>query len=305
MAEDHMRLRWTVERRLTFIELRLYWEGRINRSDLVESFGISVPQASQDLARYDQLAPGNLVYDKTAKTYVAGPNFRTVLAPPSADAYFAQLRSIATGGISLTDSWIGRPPDFVGAPRLQRRYDPKVLQYLIRCIRNRQELKVKYLSFSEGKSLRSTIAPHAFGFDGQRWHVRAFCYRRMSFRDFVISRLTDLEDEVPSRIEASWDLEWSEPVEMKLIANSLLPKIIRAAIESDYGMQGGVLDLKISVCSSYYLESQLNLELDKDDLPPRRLQLLLINREEVVAKRTDVKKLASQLIHNAGLQTAA
>ena len=33
-------LKWGVERRLEFIEFRLFWEGSINRADLVEFFGV-------------------------------------------------------------------------------------------------------------------------------------------------------------------------------------------------------------------------------------------------------------------------
>jgi hypothetical protein len=49
-------LRWGVERRLEFIEFRLYWEGGINRSDIREFFGVSVPQASKDLSLYQEMA---------------------------------------------------------------------------------------------------------------------------------------------------------------------------------------------------------------------------------------------------------
>ena len=38
------------ERRFEFIEFRLLWDGRLNRADLTAYFGISVPQASMDLA---------------------------------------------------------------------------------------------------------------------------------------------------------------------------------------------------------------------------------------------------------------
>ena len=60
---------WSVERRLEFIEFRLFWEGGVNRADLIDAFGISVPQASKDLSLYQERAPGNVVYDKSAKRY--------------------------------------------------------------------------------------------------------------------------------------------------------------------------------------------------------------------------------------------
>ncbi|MES2390903.1 MAG: hypothetical protein V4555_04635, partial [Acidobacteriota bacterium] len=51
MAEEQLLpARWGQERRLEFIEFRLQWEGRVNRSDLVNYFSISVPQASLDFA---------------------------------------------------------------------------------------------------------------------------------------------------------------------------------------------------------------------------------------------------------------
>jgi hypothetical protein len=36
------------------------WEGGINRADIMERFGVSVPQASKDLSLYEEKAPGNL-----------------------------------------------------------------------------------------------------------------------------------------------------------------------------------------------------------------------------------------------------
>ena len=58
------KMRWGVEKRLEFIEFRLFWEGGINRADIMEQFGVSVPQASKDLSLYEEKAPGNLVYDE-------------------------------------------------------------------------------------------------------------------------------------------------------------------------------------------------------------------------------------------------
>ena len=46
MDIDKSELRWGVAQRLEFIEFRLFWEGRVNRSDLMEQFGLSVNQAS-------------------------------------------------------------------------------------------------------------------------------------------------------------------------------------------------------------------------------------------------------------------
>ena len=75
MTEAGATLKWGVEHRLEFIEFRLFWEGSINRADLVEAFGVSVPQASKDLTLYQERAPGNMEYDTRGKRYVAAEKF--------------------------------------------------------------------------------------------------------------------------------------------------------------------------------------------------------------------------------------
>lgn len=64
--------------RLRFIEFCLDEYGTLNRSALVRYFGLSVPQASIDIAAYTELAPNNLVYDRKAKTYRRSDNFERV-----------------------------------------------------------------------------------------------------------------------------------------------------------------------------------------------------------------------------------
>ena len=69
-------LNWSVERRYEFIEFRLFWQGRINRGDLMDAFGVSTQQASLDLNAYIEQAKRNLVYDKSRRTYLRGKQFK-------------------------------------------------------------------------------------------------------------------------------------------------------------------------------------------------------------------------------------
>ena len=82
MENRKSELRWGVVQRLEFIEFRLFWEGHVNRSDLMEQFGLSVNQASADLNRYIGIAPDNMVYDKSARTYVRGPEYAAQFLKP-------------------------------------------------------------------------------------------------------------------------------------------------------------------------------------------------------------------------------
>ena len=61
--------------RLRFLDEQAFWEGRVNRADLMDRFGVSVPQATNDLSRYQELAPENLAYDKRAKAYLTTQTF--------------------------------------------------------------------------------------------------------------------------------------------------------------------------------------------------------------------------------------
>ncbi len=113
-------LKWGVERRLEFVEFRLFWEGSINRADLVEFFGVSVPQASKDLALYQERAPGNMDYDTREKRYVAADKFVLRFLEPDPYVYLAQLRSVAEGAVPTHDSWISTLPNADVALTLKR-----------------------------------------------------------------------------------------------------------------------------------------------------------------------------------------
>lgn len=64
--------------RLRFIEKMLAHYGTLNRETLTDYFGLSLPQVSLDIRAYTELAPDNLVYDKSAKLYRRGAQFTKV-----------------------------------------------------------------------------------------------------------------------------------------------------------------------------------------------------------------------------------
>src|SRR4051794_24046583 len=87
----HREFRWGIERRLEFVESRLFWEDGVNRSDIVEKFGVSVPQASKDLALYQERAPDNIRYDRSLKRYFASETFQPRFIKLDAAAYLERL----------------------------------------------------------------------------------------------------------------------------------------------------------------------------------------------------------------------
>ena len=79
--------RWGQERRLEFIDFRLRWNRTVNRGELVDFFRISIQQASTDLAYYSHLAPRNMAYDKSLKTYRVTASFQPVITKYDAQSY--------------------------------------------------------------------------------------------------------------------------------------------------------------------------------------------------------------------------
>ena len=61
---------WVQERRLDFIDWHLATYGEINRDDIMKVFGVSRPQASQDISDFTRLYPRAMQYDKSLKRYI-------------------------------------------------------------------------------------------------------------------------------------------------------------------------------------------------------------------------------------------
>jgi len=64
-------MRWALKQRMKYIEDVLGEKGCINRRDLISKFGISVPQASNDIRAFVEANPGRIHYDVKKKTYVS------------------------------------------------------------------------------------------------------------------------------------------------------------------------------------------------------------------------------------------
>jgi len=245
VKNDKVELRWGVEQRLEFIEFRLFWEGHVNRSDLMEQFGVSVNQASADLNRYIGFAPDNMVYDKSARTYVRGPEYSAHFLKPDASRYLAQLRSLADGIMDSDDTWIAELPSYDAAPTPTRGVNPVILRSIVGAIRRSEAIEVKYQSLSRPEQIWRWIAPHAIGFDGFRWHTRAFCKTDEVFKDFLLSRILETRGVEASAVTDAADGDWQEHVTLEIGPHPELSESQKKVIALDYGMRGGKAKIKV------------------------------------------------------------
>ena len=287
-------MRWGVEQRLEFIDFRLFWDGGINRSELIEQFGISVPQASKDLSMYEASAPGNLVYDKRAKRYISSPQFRPHFFEPDADRYLTQLRSIADQTVRPEETWLSQIPEAESMPLPHRRVNVDVLRTVLGAIRKQKSVRVLYQSMNVSKPepLWRWISPHAFGNDGLRWHVRAFCHMDQKFKDFILSRCLAADGEQDGGIPASRDTSWNEFFSVVLVPNPLLSANQQAIIAQDYCMSGGQIAIPIRKSLLYYFRKRLRLDVAHAIDSVRETPVVVANRDAFEAALAEVDSSA-------------
>lgn len=284
MGDSKPILRWGVEQKLQFIEFRLFWEGHVNRSDLIDKFGVSPNQASGDLNRYIALAPDNMVYDKSGKTYVRASAFEPLFMKPDATQYLSQVRSVAEGIITPDDAWIGNLPVFDATAAPARGIDPVVLRSIVTASKRHEAIEVLYQSMSAPDPEWRWIAPHALAFDGFRWHARSFCEKSGEYRDFVISRILETRQTRAAKKQAVSDAAWEEVVELEVGPHPDLSPNQRRVIELDYGMESGSVTIPVRRALLYYALKRLGLDTDPSARKPQDQQIVLFNGKNIIEK---------------------
>ncbi len=261
-------MRRGIEQRLEFIDFRLFWEGVINRADIMDRFKISTPQASKDISLYELKAPGNLAYDKSAKRYFSSPNFRPQFFEPNADRYLTQLRTIADHTALAEETWLCNLPAAESMPIPHRRVDVGVLQAVLKAIRNQRSLRILYQSMNATRPdpMWRWISPHAFGHDGLRWHIRAFCHTDHRFKDFLLSRCLESKGDQDAGASARSDKRWNEFFSVVLIPNPALSADQQAIIAQDYCMEYGQIAVPVRKALLYYFRKRLRLDVAKQSM---------------------------------------
>ena len=141
-------VRWGTAQRYEFIEWRIYWVGRVNRSDIEERFGISTPQASIVLSDYQAAAADNIRYDTTEKAYLPKETFNPKYLKLSADRYLRQLEAIFNSVIAPGDTWFGSTPPVSVVQTVLRSIEPSTLQAILKAIKERLALEINYQSLT-------------------------------------------------------------------------------------------------------------------------------------------------------------
>jgi predicted DNA-binding transcriptional regulator YafY len=242
------------------LELRLRFFGEIRRQDLVSRFGIQTAAATRDIAQYRDLAPRNMEYDARGKIYVKASWFRPVFVFPVERVLgwlahgYGDSEPIRSKGAVLYEG-AGLPPNI----------DLERLSVLTQAVHRGVAVEITYRALSSGLTTREII-PFALADSGLRWHVRAFDRRSGEFRDFVLGRVDAarlLPGPVAEHETVAQDIQWNRVVELELVphpANVLHPD----TIEAEYGMESGVLRVKVRAAIAGYLLRRWNVDCSED-----------------------------------------
>ncbi|ODR87062.1 WYL domain-containing protein [Shewanella xiamenensis] len=261
--------------RLAHIDFVLMFKGEARRTDLVERFNIAPSVATQDFARYKEIAPQNVIYDEKRKQHLKTASFISLFD-------FDVIRTLATLSQGFGDGFIrqGFPTITCESPYRLNRPAIQVVAAISEGIYKASPLKITYHSLSSGKSVRE-IVPHTLVDTGLRWHVRAFDRASNEFRDFVLSRIESAKlhsNEPKEHEQQAKDKQWNRIVELELVPHPSINH--KEAIERDYQMEQGALKIDIRAALAGYLLRLWNVDCSQaHTLTGPELHLALKNHQ--------------------------
>lgn len=253
--------------RFAYIDFVLRFLGGLNRSDLLDFFGIGEAAASKEISEYKKLRPKNVEYDRVLrKNVILLDTFQPLI---SIDAE-ASLGMIANGFNKnklydrpmLPYRRIGSTPHHLNIDFISK---------ITRAISSKTAIKCTYISGNSGENGERILLPTAFFYDGQSWMFRAF-HRDLEsgkglFKCFDFARVTSVEelsqDKAKSNEVLSQDADWHLVVPLQLSINKNLSERSLRTLIQDFGLNDDLSDFVITekAVLVYYLVKQWNIDV--------------------------------------------
>nr|WP_243891836.1 WYL domain-containing protein [Shewanella algae] len=259
--------------RLAHIDFVLMFKGEARRADLIERFGIAPSVATQDFARYKEIAPQNVAYDERRKLHL-----KTELYQPVFE--FDVIKTLATLSHGFGDGFFnqGFPAITCDSPYRINQPSIHIVAMVNEAMYKGLALKITYYSLSSGKTTREVV-PHTLVDTGLRWHIRAFDRLSGEFRDFVLTRIesaTLISAPIAEHEKQLRDKQWNRIVELVLQPHPSLTH--SEAVIRDYQMCEQMLRLDIRAALAGYLLRLWNVDCSQNhSLQGPELHLALKN----------------------------
>ncbi|MBL4911146.1 MAG: WYL domain-containing protein [Alteromonadaceae bacterium] len=258
----------SINARFHFIEQLIWWEGQINATHLMDKYDITRTHATNLLKEYRQQYPDNLNYDQSAKAFLLSDNFST----KAQHRDFADYLNVVAPSRAKSHSKLSLCALEVEAPL--RNIHAEQVRPILKAIRENLALDIGYISLSSPDYLDRIIEPHALIFDGLRWHVRAYCRKNESFRDFTLSRFKgEAEFEGKATVLAEQDEKWQTFVDVVIQPDPRLTPKQQEIIANDFQMKNGIKTISTRAALVNYL--LLRLRIDGYKNTPEEQQIIL------------------------------
>lgn len=252
--------------RLEFLDRLFFWQGRANRSDLMDEFGISNPQAALDFKVFLERSGSNqLTYDKAAKRYVACADYQRLVGIPSSNELMGLLGQGSTG---LFDS----------LPDLHRAQAIKVLVPLYRAMLAKRSVEIIYQSMTTDLPRSIWVLPVRFASDGLRAHLRAWSFEHQAYRDFIPARIDPAKSFQNERMgdAVPFDEDWHSWAHITLKPHGRLGPAQQAAVRTEFGFTEDTLTVRVRKALAFYTTHRWGLDHETP-----RLELVSVAYEPI------------------------
>jgi hypothetical protein len=259
--------------RFAYIDFVLRFLGGLNRSDLLEFFGIGDAAASKEISEYKKLRPQNVDYDRALRKNVI---LRETFLPLIDIDAETSLGMLANGfnKNKLYDRPM-LPYQRIGATPHHLNID--FVSKITRAINSKTAVKCTYLSGNSSNHAERTIFPTAFFYDGQSWMFRAFHRDLKSgkghFKCFDFARVLNVDefpqDNAKNHETLSQDVDWHLVVPLQLVINPDLSDSKKSTLVQEFSVNDEQSDFVITekAVLVYYLVKHWNI--DVNDVPKK------------------------------------
>jgi predicted DNA-binding transcriptional regulator YafY len=269
-------LNYSQKQRLAYIDFKLLFSGWVTRNEIVQRFELGLAAASRDIAMYKEHAPDNIDYDNVNKKYLIKSSFKPLFIHDPRKTLIKLANNISDGYDAVNDVQFPiESPSQLNVP------DIFVVARLSQAIINQKAVSIIYTSLSSGSAARELV-PHSIVDNGLRWHVRAFDRKSQSFRDFVLTRISKvslLQPTTETFEDKLEDNQWMRMMPLQIVPH---PNNVKhpTAIELDFGMERGILELNVRAAMAGYLLRRWNVDCtEQASLSGGEYQLWLRNRQ--------------------------
>ena len=143
-------------------------------------------------------------------------------------------------------------------------------------------LRIVYRSMGTPTGSERIVYPHSLVRAPRRWHMRAWCEERKSFRDFALARIASADPlDTPAPYRRDDDREWNNILDLVIVAHPGLSPEQQEMIAAENFPGAHSRCLNARQCLASYIIQDLRLALDPVKHAPPDYQLMVGNVDKL------------------------